>query len=68
MVHHHSLKLITEVEKWIETHIHLAEKWQEITPQPTGDWRQRARRAEAELAADPPDRGSGGADLGAPGA
>ena len=51
VVHHHSLKLITEVEKWIETHIHLAEKWQEITPQPTGDWRQRARRAEAELAA-----------------
>ena len=51
VVHHHSLKLITEVEKWIETHIQLAEKWQDLTPQPTGDWRARARRAEAELAA-----------------
>lgn len=51
VAHHHSLKLITEVEAWIETHIKLADKWHHVVPMPTDDWRVRARRAEAELAA-----------------
>ena len=49
VVHHHSLTLVSEKEGWIEAHIKLAEKWHDSLPDRTGDWRARARRAEAEL-------------------
>jgi hypothetical protein len=51
VVHHHSLNLISEAESWINAHIKLTEKWADDLPQPSDDWRGRARRAEAELAA-----------------
>ncbi len=53
-VHHHSLDLISEVETWIEAHMRLAEKWDgRIEDNGAGgpDWKQRARRAEAEASA-----------------
>jgi Glycosyltransferase like family len=49
VVHHHSLDLVTDPEPWVAAHIRLAEKW-EGSP-PDADWKQRARRAEAEAAA-----------------
>jgi Glycosyltransferase like family len=54
VVHHHSLKLIGNVESWIEAHIKIAEKWEGRIPGVGvggGDWKQRARRAEAEASA-----------------
>ena len=51
VVHHHSLKLISEAEGWIHAHMLLTEKWAEILPVSSDDWYKRARRAEAELAA-----------------
>jgi hypothetical protein len=53
-VHHHSMDLIGDVEGWIEAHMKLAEKWDGRLAEdgiPAGDWKQRARRAEAEAAA-----------------
>jgi hypothetical protein len=55
VIHHHSLKLISNVETWIEAHIKLAEKWEGRIPgvgSGPGNWKQRARRAEAEAAAE----------------
>jgi hypothetical protein len=54
VVHHHSLRLITDVESWIQAHMRLAEKWDEHLPRngtALDDWKQRARRAEAEASA-----------------
>jgi Glycosyltransferase like family len=54
VVHHHSLRLITDVESWIQAHMRLAEKWDEQLPNngtAKDDWKQRARRAEAEASA-----------------
>ena len=51
VIHHHSLVLITGVDSWIEAHIKLAEKWHDMMPVTSLDWRRRARLAEAELAA-----------------
>jgi len=51
VIHHHSLVLITGVDSWIEAHIKLAEKWHDMLPVTSLDWRRRARLAEAELAA-----------------
>jgi Glycosyltransferase like family len=54
VIHHHSLDLIRDVEVWIEAHIKIAEKWDGKLPgvgSGGGDWKQRARRAEAECAA-----------------
>jgi hypothetical protein len=51
VVHHHSLNLISETEGWIHAHMTLTEKWHESLPVVSEDWRLRARRAEAELAA-----------------
>ena len=51
VAHYHSLALISEVEGWIETHIKLAEKWHESLSTPNENWRERTRRAEAELSA-----------------
>ena len=52
-VHHHSLDLISDPETWIEAHMRVAEKWDGRMPEvgkAGGDWKQRARRAEAEAA------------------
>ena len=51
VIHHHQLDLMSEAEAWVETHVKLTKKWEEHLPEPTGDWRYRARRAEAQLAA-----------------
>ena len=54
VVHHHSLKLIGDLEGWIQAHMALSRKWEgklvEVPPV-NGDWRERARRAEAEASA-----------------
>jgi Glycosyltransferase like family len=52
--HHHSLDLIGDVEAWVAAHMRVAEKWDGRLPgvgSAGGDWKQRARRAEAEAAA-----------------
>jgi len=59
VVHHHSLELIDDPEVWIEAHMRVAEKWEGRMPgiglpnwgAPHQDWKQRARRAEAEAGA-----------------
>jgi hypothetical protein len=54
VVHHHSLELLSDPERWIEAHIAVAEKWDgqiDGIATANGGWRQRARRAEAEAAA-----------------
>jgi Glycosyltransferase like family len=53
-IHHHSLDLIQDVEGWIAAHMRIAEKWDGRMPhvgEAGGDWKHRARRAEAEAAA-----------------
>jgi len=53
-IHHHSLDLIGDPEGWIAAHMRVAEKWDGRMPNvgcAGGDWRYRARRAEAEAAA-----------------
>ena len=50
-IHHHSLDLIGNPESWIEAHIKIAEKWDGRmlgVGAGMGDWKHRARRAEAE--------------------
>jgi hypothetical protein len=51
VVHHHSLQLVSDPETYIEAHMALAEKWSGRMPGvgvAGGDWKERARRAEAE--------------------
>jgi hypothetical protein len=49
-LHHHSLDLIGDQEAWVAAHMRIAEKWEGTLPElGAGDWKQRARRAEAEL-------------------
>jgi GT2 family glycosyltransferase len=53
VIHHHSLTLIDDQEAWIEAHMRVADKWDGRMPgvgSGGGDWKQRARRAEAEAA------------------
>jgi hypothetical protein len=53
-IHHHSLDLIQDHEGWIAAHMRVAEKWDGRMPNvgvAGGDWKYRARRAEAEAAA-----------------
>jgi hypothetical protein len=53
-IHHHSLQLIKDHEGWIAAHMQVAEKWDGRMPNvgvAGGDWKYRARRAEAEAAA-----------------
>lgn len=54
MVHHHSLDLVSNPETWIQAHMTIAEKWAGRMPGvgdgAGADWKQRARRAEAEAA------------------
>ena len=50
-IHHHSLELIRDVEGWMAAHMRMAEKWEGVLRNGRGtDWKQRARRAEAEAA------------------
>jgi hypothetical protein len=51
VIHHHSLDLIGDMRGWIDAHMKVAEKWDGRIPgvgEAPGDWKQRARRAEAE--------------------
>ena len=53
-VHHHALEPFSDAEEWIAAHVALADKWEGRSPglEPfPGDWRSRARRAEAEALA-----------------
>jgi hypothetical protein len=50
-IHHHSLDLVSEPDTWMEAHMRVADKWDGRMPhvaEAPGDWKQRARRAEAE--------------------
>ena len=50
VIHHHSLELISDVDGWIAAHMRIAEKWDgRLSPSQTipGDWKERARWAEA---------------------
>jgi hypothetical protein len=54
VAHHHSLDLVREPEPWVAAHMRAAEKWDGRIPdvgEAEDDWKQRARRAEAEAAA-----------------
>jgi hypothetical protein len=53
-IHNHSLDLVSDPDGWIEAHARVAEKWDGRMPgmgRAGGDWKQRARRAEAEAEA-----------------
>jgi hypothetical protein len=53
VIHNHSLELVSDPETWIDAHMRVAEKWDGKMPgvgAAAGDWKQRARRAEAEAA------------------
>lgn len=52
-IHNHSLDLVSNPETWIEAHMRVAEKWEGRMPGvgfAPGDWKERARHAEAESA------------------
>jgi len=51
VIHHHSLQVISDESGWIQAHMTLTEKWHDYLPVVSEDWRQRARRAEAEKSA-----------------
>jgi hypothetical protein len=54
VIHHHSLKLLKDPESWKLAHARVAEKWDGRIPgvgEQPGDWKERARRAEADAAA-----------------
>jgi hypothetical protein len=59
VVHHHSLELVDDADVWIAAHVKIAEKWEGRMPgiglpnwsAGAGDWRKRARQAEAEAGA-----------------
>jgi hypothetical protein len=51
VMHHHSLELVSDPHTWVEAHMRIAEKWDGRMPfvgVAGGDWRERARRGEAE--------------------
>ncbi len=53
VIHNHSLELASDLEHWCQAHVAVAEKWDGRMPgvgQAGGDWKHRARRAEAEAA------------------
>jgi hypothetical protein len=52
-VHHHSLQLVNDASGWVDAHKRVAEKWDGRMPGvgvEGGDWKLRARTAEAEAA------------------
>jgi Glycosyltransferase like family len=53
-IHNHSLDLVSNVDKWVEAHMRVTEKWEGRMPgigDGGTDWKLRARRAEAEAEA-----------------
>jgi hypothetical protein len=66
VVHHHSLELVKDPDVWIAAHKLIAEKWEGRMPNvgrpnwgsADGDWKNRARQAEAEAGATRLDRQS----------
>jgi GT2 family glycosyltransferase len=49
VIHHHSLDLLGDPDGWIAAHMRIAEKWSDrLDADRPNDWRDRARRAEAE--------------------
>lgn len=51
VIEHRALELVRELDLWEQAHIQLARKWDgrmPSGPEPTVDWKVRARRAEAE--------------------
>jgi hypothetical protein len=53
VIHNHSLNLASDLDRWSEAHMAVCEKWDGKVPgvgSAGGDWRYRARRAEAEAA------------------
>jgi hypothetical protein len=53
VIHNHSLNLASDLDHWAEAHMAVSEKWDGKMPGVGfvgGDWRYRARRAEAEAA------------------
>jgi hypothetical protein len=51
VLHHHSLELVSDPQTWVAAHMRISEKWDGRVPfvgVAGGDWRERARRAEAE--------------------
>ncbi len=53
LIHHHSLVLGSDLDQWARAHVSVAEKWDGRMPDvgvAPGDWKQRARRAEADAA------------------
>jgi Glycosyltransferase like family len=52
-IHHHSLDLVGDPEGWVAAHMRVAEKWDGRMPRvgvAGGDWKHRARQAEADAA------------------
>jgi hypothetical protein len=52
-IHHRQLEMVPDPEEWIQAHISVAEKWDGRMGigDGAGTWRQRALRAEADIAA-----------------
>jgi hypothetical protein len=53
VIHHHTLDLVSNHDTWVQAHMDIAEKWDGRMPgvgQEGGDWKRRARVAEAEAA------------------
>jgi len=53
-IHNHSLDLVSNIDKWVEAHMRVTEKWEGRMPgigDGGTDWKLRARRAEAEAEA-----------------
>jgi len=51
LIHHRPLKVVDDLELWVEAHIQAAEKWDDglaKDPPDSDAWKRRARRAEAE--------------------
>ena len=54
VIHEHSLNLLNKPDQWMDAHVRMAEKWEGKVPgigYAPGDWKERARRAEAEASA-----------------
>jgi hypothetical protein len=50
-IHHRPLEMLPDVDRWVEAHVRVAEKWDGRMPgigTAPGTWEERARRAEAE--------------------
>jgi Glycosyltransferase like family len=53
-IHHRPLEMLPDVDRWMEDHVRIAEKWDGRIPgigTGPGTWEERARRAEAETQA-----------------